>query len=95
MEAKSEVAPRIQIRRGLSLPEAALYIGVGSTAFLKLVNGKRMPSPRLVGSRRVWDVVELDAAFIDLPYEGENAAQPKLTSTELAWERHRAKRRKP
>lgn len=30
-----------------------------------------MPRPRMIGSRRLWDVQELDAAFRALPREGD------------------------
>lgn len=67
---KAEVASRLVMRRGLSEPEAALYVGIGSSKFRQLVVDGRMPRPRLLDSRRVWDVDELDAAFRSLPREG-------------------------
>jgi hypothetical protein len=30
-----------------------------------------MPKPRVLGSRRIWDVDDLDAAFKALPREGD------------------------
>lgn len=68
---KDDVAARLHIRRGLGEAEAALYIGIGATKFLELVKAGRMPRPRLIGTRRVWDVDDLDAAFKDLPREGD------------------------
>jgi predicted DNA-binding transcriptional regulator AlpA len=59
------------IRRGLSAPEAALYIGVGTSTFRTLVQQNKMPKPRAINSCKVWDVEELDAAFKSLPIEGE------------------------
>lgn len=58
--------PRI-IPRGLSRDEAASYIGVGATKFDELVAENRMPRPKCIGSRKVWDRLALDAAFSDLP----------------------------
>lgn len=58
--------------RGLSREEAARYIGVGTTKFDELVAGRRMPKPKRIDGRTVWDRVALDAAFIDLPEEGGN-----------------------
>ncbi|MBZ9777030.1 helix-turn-helix transcriptional regulator [Mesorhizobium sp. CO1-1-8] len=53
--------------RGLSRDEAARYIGVGSTLFDEMVADGRMPSPKQVNSRTVWDRVALDIAFTSLP----------------------------
>lgn len=53
--------------RGLSRVEAARYIGVGTTLFDQLVEDGRMPMPKLINSRKVWDRHRLDAAFDDLP----------------------------
>jgi hypothetical protein len=32
-----------------------------------------MPRPRLIDGRRIWDVDDIDAAFRELPVEGEIA----------------------
>lgn len=53
--------------RGLSRPDAAAYIGVGMSKFDEMVSDGRMPAPRCIDSRRVWDRRELDAAFDALP----------------------------
>lgn len=58
--------------RGLSRPEAAAYIGVSPGKFDELVSDRRMPPPRPIGTRRVWDRLELDAAFTDLPHVEED-----------------------
>ncbi|WCK12378.1 hypothetical protein G6L41_008860 [Agrobacterium tumefaciens] len=58
--------------RGLSREEAARYIGVGSTKFDEMVNDRRMPKPKRVDGRVVWDRISLDAAFSDLPSDGDN-----------------------
>lgn len=65
--ALSEVRPIP--RRGLSREEAAMYIGVGATKFDELVNDGRMPKPKRVDNRKVWDVRKLDVAFEALPDE--------------------------
>jgi len=64
--AKLPTAPR----RGLDRIEAAIYIGIGLTKFDALVADGRMPGPRLIGSRKVWDIRRLDMAFDALPEEG-------------------------
>lgn len=58
--------------RGLSRDDAARYIGVGATKFDEMVNDGRMPKPKRVDGRTVWDRVALDVAFTDLPTEGPN-----------------------
>jgi hypothetical protein len=55
----------------MSREEAAHYIGVGCTKFDQLVADGRMPRPRRIDSRKIWDVLELDQHFVDLPYDGE------------------------
>jgi hypothetical protein len=40
-----------------------------------MVDDGRMPRPRMINSRRVWDVDELDAAFKSLPREGGEQEQ--------------------
>jgi predicted DNA-binding transcriptional regulator AlpA len=50
-------------RRGLSREQAANYIGIGPTKFDKMVKDGRMPRPKRVDGRVVWDLRKLDAAF--------------------------------
>lgn len=58
--------------RGLSREEAARYVGVGATKFDQLVADRRMPRPKRIDGRVIWDRIALDAAFSDLPEEGGN-----------------------
>jgi hypothetical protein len=58
-------------RRGLSRTEAAMYLGISPSKFDKLVGDGRMPRPRLIDCRKVWDVYELDMAFDELPREDD------------------------
>jgi hypothetical protein len=55
--------------RGLNREEAARYIGVGATKFDEMVADRRMPRPKRVDGRVIWDRVKLDIAFTDLPEE--------------------------
>lgn len=55
--------------RGLSREEAARYIGVGATKFDEMVADRRMPRPKRIDGRVIWDRYALDAAFTDLPEE--------------------------
>jgi predicted DNA-binding transcriptional regulator AlpA len=50
-------------RRGLSRVQAADYIGVGPTKFDEMVEDGRMPKPKRIDGRTVWDRVQLDEAF--------------------------------
>jgi len=49
--------------RGLSHVQAAEYIGVGVTKFDEMVADGRMPSPKRIDGRLVWDRIKLDEAF--------------------------------
>jgi predicted DNA-binding transcriptional regulator AlpA len=55
--------------RGMSRDEAARYIGVGVTKFDEMVADRRMPRPKRVDGRVIWDRFKLEAAFTDLPEE--------------------------
>lgn len=64
--------------RGLSRDEAARWIGVGCSKFDEMVNDGRMPRPKRIDGRVVWDRLALDAAFTDLPQDGANALDRAL-----------------
>lgn len=53
--------------RGMSREEAARYIGIGTTKFDEMVKDGRMPSPKRIDSRVIWDRWKLDRAFSELP----------------------------
>jgi hypothetical protein len=53
--------------RGLSRIQAAEYIGVSASLFDEMVRDGRMPGPKCINCRRVWDVRQLDSAFAALP----------------------------
>jgi predicted DNA-binding transcriptional regulator AlpA len=81
MSTKAVIAGRLPIRRGLDENEAAVYLSLSPSFFRKLVVEKKMPRPRRIGERRIWDVEELDLAFKALPREGGDA-EPIFTSQE-------------
>lgn len=58
-------------RRGLSRVLAAGYVGVGPTKFDEMVSDGRMPKPKRIDGRKVWDVRALDQFFEALPSDGE------------------------
>lgn len=70
---KADIAARLPIRRGLGEAEAALYVGIGATKFRELVEDGRMPRPRRLDGVRLWDIDALDAAFRELPIDGDRA----------------------
>lgn len=53
--------------RGLNRIEAASYIGLSPTKFDELVADGRMPLPKRIGARKIWDVQAIDVAFVALP----------------------------
>lgn len=55
--------------RGLSHDEAARYVGVSPSKFDQLVADRRMPKPKRVDGRNIWDRVQLDIYFNELPAE--------------------------
>jgi predicted DNA-binding transcriptional regulator AlpA len=57
--------------RGLSRPAAAEYIGVSVSKLDEMVADGRMPSPKRIDRRNVWDRLELDEMFSALPADNE------------------------
>lgn len=72
--------PRAELRtdpiawapRGLSREQAARHVGVGSTKFDEMVSDGRMPKPKKIDGRKVWDRIAVEAAFSDLPDDTTN-----------------------
>jgi hypothetical protein len=65
-----EALARAQVpyfRRGLSRIEAAAYVGVSPSLFDLMVQDGRMPGPKLINTRTVWDRFAVDRAFDQLP----------------------------
>ncbi|MBL0934868.1 MAG: hypothetical protein IBJ07_08965 [Rhizobiaceae bacterium] len=58
--------------RGLSRTEAAAYVGISPSLFDVLVGDGRMPKPKRINSRTVWDIRRIDKAFDALPEDAEN-----------------------
>ena len=53
--------------RGLSREQAAAYVGVSPNLFDAMIADGRMPRPKTVNSRRIWDLHALDEYFDRLP----------------------------
>lgn len=66
---KGTISPFWLAPRGMSRVDSAAYIGVSPSLFDMLVKDGRMPGPKRINSRTVWDRRMLDAAFEALPDE--------------------------
>jgi predicted DNA-binding transcriptional regulator AlpA len=75
MARARDILPASLPPRGLSRCEAAAYIGVSPTLFDQLVRDKRMPGPKRIGARTVWDRRALDLAFAAIP-DGTDVNNP-------------------
>ena len=75
---RPDVLPSSLPPRGLSRAEASRYVGISATTFDLLVADGRMPKPKRIGSRTVWDLRALDAAFDALPDDGTEQSNPWL-----------------
>ena len=74
---KSHPLPPSLPPRGLSRVEAASYVGVSTTLFDAMVKDRRMPRPKRVNARTIWDRISLDQAFFALPEDGGEAETQK------------------
>lgn len=68
---RAAISGRLAVVFGLPAIEAAGSIGICVTKFREMVADGRMPRPRRVDRRLVWDVDELRDAFKSLPYDGD------------------------
>ena len=62
-----EATPFPHWPRGLSRVQAAFYIGIGVTLFDEMIVDGRMPGPKQINRRKVWDRHILDNYFDQLP----------------------------
>jgi hypothetical protein len=63
--------PAGSLPRGLGRVQATEYIGVSPTKFDQMVKDGRMPKPKRIDGRNVWDRHQLDIAFAALPDEND------------------------
>ncbi len=68
--------------RGLSRDQAAAYVGVGVTKFNEMVEDGRMPPPKHIDGRVVWDRYRLDQSFEALDADDGD----EMTKAKQAWE---------
>jgi predicted DNA-binding transcriptional regulator AlpA len=67
MARRFEILPQSLPPRGLSRVEAAAYVGISPSLFDLLVKDGRMPGPKRINSRTIWDRKKLDQAFELIP----------------------------
>lgn len=65
--ARYDALPPTLAPLGLGRAEAAAYLGISPGTFDKLVQDGRMPPPKLIESRKVWDRDAITIAFRELP----------------------------
>jgi hypothetical protein len=59
-----------------------MYVGISASKFDELVRDGRMPRPKRIDGRKVWDVQALDLAFEMMPDDNEQA---QSNSFDDAW----------
>lgn len=73
---RSRPGPTISLPpRGISRQLASVYIGVSVGKFDQMVSDGRMPAPKRIDGRKLWDRDALDQAFWALPDDGVSAEQ--------------------
>jgi hypothetical protein len=68
--------------RGLSRDQSAAYVGVGVTKFNEMVEDGRMPKPKHVDGRVIWDRYGLDRSFEALDADDTD----DMAKAKQAWE---------
>lgn len=71
-QRRTDVLPASLAPRGLSRDQAAAYIGVSASTFDKLIAEQKMPNPKKLRGRLVWDRKRLDECFEALDDDGNN-----------------------
>jgi predicted DNA-binding transcriptional regulator AlpA len=71
-----DVLPGSLPPRGLSRVEAAAYVGISPSLFDMMIKDGRMPGPKRINSRAVWDRIKLDLAFDALPENDASLLNP-------------------
>lgn len=69
-ERRADIAARVPLVLGLPAPEAAAAIGISASKFRELVECRRLPKPRRIDGKLIWDADELRDAFKAFPHDG-------------------------
>ncbi len=72
MVDRAELLPPSLPPRGLARVQSARDIGIGTTKFSEMVADGRMPQPKRIDGRSIWDRLEIDEAFAALPSEADS-----------------------
>jgi hypothetical protein len=64
---RPDILPQSLPPRGLCREVAARYLGISPGKFDQMVDDGRMPGPKKIDSRKVWDLRKIDIAFDSLP----------------------------
>ncbi len=67
---KFDALPANLTPRGLCRVAAAQYVGISTGMFDEMVTDGRMPPPKRINARKVWDRAAIDSAFEALPDDG-------------------------
>lgn len=60
---------------GLNREQSAAFVGISPSLFDKMIEAGKMPHPRLMFGRNVWDVDELVISFKAIPHKIEEMAE--------------------
>ena len=71
MTAGADILPVSCPPRGLSRVQAAVYVGIKATLFDEMVKDHRMPAPKRINTKTVWDRLALDEHFTALPFDDD------------------------
>lgn len=67
--ARSHALPASLAPVGLGREVAAQFLGISAVKFDEMVRDGRMPKPKRIDARRIWDRREVELAFSALPAE--------------------------
>ena len=70
--------------RGLGREAAARYVGIDATGFAAMVADGRMPRPKSIEGREIWDRIAIDEAFSDLPTTGTDRSRNTRGTSEAS-----------
>jgi predicted DNA-binding transcriptional regulator AlpA len=65
--ARSDALPASLAPVGLGREVAAQFLGISAAKFDELVKDGRMPKPKRIDARKIWDRREVELAFSALP----------------------------
>jgi predicted DNA-binding transcriptional regulator AlpA len=68
---------------GLSRVEAAWLIGVSTTMWDAMVRDGRMPKPKRIGARTIWDRAAVERAWSVIASDGDEAERPSAKRIEF------------